>query len=340
MEETLDDSSKTAMLPVSDPSRPDSFKGSAMTRRGAYAAISYMVCAVLLVMFNKAALSTYSFPCANVITLFQMVCSCSFLYAMRRWKMISFISGEPKTASDNSVGMIPIKTLVHTLPLALAYLLYMLATMESVRGVNVPMYTTLRRTTVVFTMIVEYILTRQKYSSPVVGSVALIVIGAFIAGSRDLSFDAYGYAVVFLANITTAVYLATISRLGKSGGLNSFGLMWCNGIICGPILLFWTFIRGDLELTINFPHLYAPGFQAVMLLSCIMAFFLNYFIFLNTTLNSAVTQTMCGNLKDFFTIGIGWVLFGGLPFDFLNVLGQFLGFFGSGLYAYVKLRGN
>ena len=41
--------------------------------------------------------------------------------------------------------------------------------MESVRGVNVPMYTTLRRTTVVFTMIVEYILAGQRYTSPVVG---------------------------------------------------------------------------------------------------------------------------------------------------------------------------
>lgn len=41
--------------------------------------------------------------------------------------------------------------------------------MESVRGINVPMYTTLRRTTVAFTMIVEYLLTGQKHSSYVVG---------------------------------------------------------------------------------------------------------------------------------------------------------------------------
>jgi hypothetical protein len=47
-------------------------------------------------------------------------------------------------------------------------------------------------------------------------SVALIVFGAFVAGARDLSFDARGYAIVFVANITTAVYLATINRIGKS----------------------------------------------------------------------------------------------------------------------------
>ncbi|KAK3043739.1 hypothetical protein RJ639_001935 [Escallonia herrerae] len=336
-------SNSSAVLPVSDPPpriEERLFKGSAMTKRGAYAAVSYMSCAVLLVLFNKAALSSYSFPCANVITLFQMICSCSFLYVLRRWKLISFSAGESLTIADNSTRFVPLKTLIHMLPLALTYLLYMLATMESVRGVNVPMYTTLRRTTVVFTMFVEYILAGQKYTPPIVGSVALIVLGAFIAGARDLSFDSYGYAVVFLSNITTAIYLATIARLGKSSGLNSFGLMWCNGIICGPILLFWTFVRGDLEMTMNFPYLFSPGFLLVLLLSCILAFFLNYSIFLNTTLNSAVTQTICGNLKDLFTITLGWILFGGLPFDFLNVVGQLLGFFGSGLYAYYKLIGK
>ncbi|KAH0988769.1 hypothetical protein GBA52_000252 [Prunus armeniaca] len=236
-----------------------------MTRRGAYAAISYMACAVLLVMFNKAALSSYKFPSANVITLFQMICSCGFLYALRRWKMISFTVAESLTISDDNITtLVPLKTLKKTLPLAGAYLLYMLASMESVRGVNVPMYTTLRRTTVVFTMVMEYILAGQRYTSPIVRSVGLIVLGAFIAGARDLSFDAYGYAVVFLSNITTAVYLATIARIGrKSSGLNSFGLMWCNGVICGPALLFLTFIRGDLKTTINFPYLFSPGFMHI-----------------------------------------------------------------------------
>ncbi|KAK3040931.1 hypothetical protein RJ639_028805, partial [Escallonia herrerae] len=229
-------SNSSPVLPVSDPPpriEERLFKGSAMTKRGAYAAVSYMSCAVvngalysfivgcgankisfklsppfyklheiihfknpgackdfirlhnsvaqhlqpwlyiyfavLLVFFNKAALSSYSFPCANVITLFQMICSCSFLYVLRRWKLISFSAGESLTIADNSTRFVPLKTLIHTLPLALTYLLYMLATMESVRGVNVPMYTTLRRTTVVFTMFVEYILAGQKYTPPIVG---------------------------------------------------------------------------------------------------------------------------------------------------------------------------
>ncbi|KAH1124515.1 hypothetical protein GLYMA_06G067600v4 [Glycine max] len=296
-------SSENLMLPVSDPPndedrewllKADNYK-TFQTRR-IYAAISYMSCAVLLVLFNKAALSSYHFPSASVITLLQMVCSCCFLYVLRRWRIISFIAGESVIMSDNSKGFVPLKTLKHTLPLAGAYLLYMLVTMESVRGVNVPMYTTLRRTTVVFTMLVEYMLVGQRYSPSVIFSVGLIVFGAFVAGARDLSFDAHGYAIVFLSNITTAIYLATIARVGKTSGLNSFGLMWCNGVTCGPFLFIWTLVRGDVKMTINSPYLLSPGFIVVLLFSCILAFFLNYSIFLNTTLNSALAQTICGSI--------------------------------------------
>ncbi|XP_009628552.1 UDP-N-acetylglucosamine transporter UGNT1-like [Nicotiana tabacum] len=312
---------------------------TAMTNKGVYVAISYMACAVLLVMFNKAALSSYKFPCANVITLFQMLSSSLILYALRRRRIISFTVRDSHTVVKHTTNLVPFKTVLHCTPVALSYLLYMLVSMESIRGISVPMYTTLRRTTVFFTMLAEYFLTGKKHSSYVVTCVGIIILGAFVAGARDLSFDYYSYTIVLVSNITTAVYLACIANIGESSGLNSFGLMWCNGIICTPILLLWTAFSGDLEATINFPYLYTAGFQAVIFLSCVLAFLLNYCVFLNTTINSALTQTVCGNLKDFFTVGFGWIVFRELPFDLLNVVGQCVGFLGSGLYAYCKLKG-
>ncbi|EEF35185.1 conserved hypothetical protein [Ricinus communis] len=159
------DKSKT-LLPVTEEKQKND---SVMTKRGAYAAISYMASAVLLVMFNKAALSSYSFQYANVITLFQTVSSCLFLYAMKWWKIISFTNDESHVKTYNPARLVPVKTLFRTLPLALSYLLYMLVTMEAVRAISVPMYTTIRRTTVAFTMIAEYLLTGKRHSLPVVG---------------------------------------------------------------------------------------------------------------------------------------------------------------------------
>jgi len=310
-----------------------------MSHRGAMVALSYMVCAVLLVMFNKAALSSYKFPCANVITVLQMIVSTTLLYVLRKLDIIKFT----EDTLDNKAAFkkfVPLRILRQTSPLSIAYLFYMVVGMASIRGVNVPMYTTLRRTTVLFTMIMEFMLAGQRHTPPIITSVAIIVVGVFIAGSRDFSFDLGGYSVVLLSNLTTAIYLATIARLGKTTGLNSFGLMWCNGIICGPLLFTWIFVSGELDKALQFESLHVLGFQIVTVLSCLMAFCLNYTIFLNTTLNSALTQTMCGNLKDLGTVLIGWIWFGGLPFDWLNVLGQLLGFVGSGMYAYCKLKGK
>ncbi|XP_072963747.1 UDP-N-acetylglucosamine transporter UGNT1-like [Typha angustifolia] len=300
-------SKMSPLIPVSNPSSNGGGGGggrqggagesSAMSREGAYAAIAYMACAVLLVMVNKAALSSYDFPSANVITLYQMIASTSICYALKRWKAISFKTDEAETESDDPIILVPPRKLLQTLPLSLTYLIFMLTSMYSIRGVSVPMYTTLRRTTVVFTMIAEYLLKGQAYTPSIFTSAGLIVLGAFIAGARDLSYEPYSYAIVLGANIATAVYLATLDLLGKSSGLTSFGHMWCNGLVCAPLLLCWTFISGDLESIMSFPDLYSPGFQVVLLLSCIVAFLLNYTIFLNTTLNSAVTQTMCGNMK-------------------------------------------
>ncbi|KAK2369460.1 UDP-N-acetylglucosamine transporter UGNT1 [Trifolium repens] len=336
--------SANSLLPLSNDVKQrheTEHKVPTMTRKGVYAALSYMASSVLLVMFNKAALTSYQFPFTNVITLSQMVCAFVILYVLKSLKIISFTTDESQNSSksNNSIIFVSFNTLVYTFPLALTYLLFMVVTMEAVRGINIPMYTTLRRTTVAFTMIMEYFLSGKKHSSFVLGSVGIIIAGALVAGARDLSFDAYAYTVVFIENMCKAVYLASISRVGKASGLNIFGLLWVNVIICGPIMFFYSLLRGDLQSTLNFPYLLYPGFQVVMVLSCAFTFFINYIVVLNTTVNSALTQAICGNLKDVFTSGIGWAIFGGLPYDLFNVLGQSLGFFGSCLYAYCKIQG-
>lgn len=35
------------------------------------------------------------------------------------------------------------------------------------------------------------------------------------------------------------------------------------GIIMSPILLFWISIKGDIEVALNFPHIFSPGFQVL-----------------------------------------------------------------------------
>lgn len=223
-------------------------------------------------------------------------------------------------------------------PLSLAYMVYMLLSMASVRGVNLPMYTTLRRTTAAFTMVAEYLLAGKTQPREIVYSVLIMVLGAIVAGAGDFHFDLVGYLYVFANNAATAAYLACIARFGKSSGLNSFGMMWCNGMMTAPMLLLGTAVTGELETVMNFPQIHDVSFQAVLVCSCILAFALNYAIFLNTSLNSALTQTICGNLKDLVVIFVGYISFGGVKFELLNFVGIMVGVAGSLSYAYLKLR--
>lgn len=98
------------------------------------------------------------------------------------------------------------------------------AGIASMRGVNLAMYTTLRRTSAAFAMLAEYYLEGQTYSRSIMLSVAFMVLGALVAGLHDAEFDLYSYAMVFMANICTSIYLCVVARYGRSSGLNTLGL--------------------------------------------------------------------------------------------------------------------
>ena len=69
-----------------------------------------------------------------------------------------------------------------------------------------------------------------------------------------------------------------------------------------------------------------------------LAFVLNYAIFWNTSANSALTQTVSGQLKDIGTVLLGYIAFPPDQVSLFNVLGVLLGFGGSLGYAFVKYR--
>ena len=306
-------------------------------------AFSYMACAIALLCFNKTALSLYDFPFANVITLSQLIVSTMLLYVFKRLALIEFVDQDDETTNKVPKGGLNMKTgfptsklFRMTLPLAVAYLAYMLLSMISLRGVNLPMYTTLRRTTGAFTMATEFLVFGKAQERDVIFAVMLMVLGAVIAGMNDIEFDLYGYFMVILNNVATSVYLIMIARISKKSGVNAFGLMWTNGIWCGGPLFALSLLRGEIFSTITYIN-ENSGFVKVLFGSCVLAFALNYSIFLNTSVNSALTQAICGNVKDLVVVWIGYIFFGGV-FEWANFSGMIIGVCGSAYYAAIKLK--
>lgn len=76
----------------------------------------------------------------------------------------------------------------------------------SIQAMPLPMFTALRRFSILITMLLEFKILGVKPSLAVQLSVWSMIGGAILAASDDLSFTFEGYSYVMLANIITAAY--------------------------------------------------------------------------------------------------------------------------------------
>lgn len=233
--------------------------------------------------------------------------------------------------------------------------------MIAMKVVNIPMYTTLRRTTVLFVLLFEYLMNRTVSALTIQLSIGIMICGAFVAGSRDLNFDAFAYLIVVIYNICTAMYLVLINRISaqekekdklantsglagissgveREGKLDKYDLMFYNNLICIPLLIIIIACTGEWSVvtspTTNWNDV---GFIICLLSSSLLAFVLNYTIFWNTAVNSALTQTVSGQAKDIVVVIVGYAMFDDAHVDPINILGVSIGFAGSLLYALSKI---
>jgi solute carrier family 35 protein len=183
-------------------------------------------------------------------------------------------------------------------------------------------------------------------------------VGAVIAGLGDLSFNAIGYFLCALNCVVTALYLVFIAKVKNETNLDTFGLMFYNNVLSIPFVVL-VVLGLEYEDVINYPYWTDPGFlvppppathtrppththhrtrtlgadvcvwcslgvQLCFIMSSVQAFLLNYFIFLCSLINSPLTTSVTGQIKNIFTTGIGLFIFGDVQISFLLSVGLLL----------------
>lgn len=143
------------------------------------------------------------------------------------------------------------------------------------------------------------------------------------------------YFYLFLTNLFTSLYTVYINVVKKKTNLNVFGLLYYNNISVLPLLFVAAWATGDMSDAINFKYMSDIGFQINFQASVFLAFVLNVSTFYCTTLNTARTQTVVGQLKNFGAFLLGLVLFDDYIYDPINFAGLLIGFLGGVLYSYV-----
>ncbi|XP_048064793.1 UDP-N-acetylglucosamine/UDP-glucose/GDP-mannose transporter [Megalobrama amblycephala] len=292
-----------------------------------FSAAFYAFSSFFIIVVNKSILTQYKFPSFMFLGIGQMTATIIILYVAKMNKTIHFQD------FDKSIpGKI--------FPLPLLYVGNHVTGLGGTKKLSLPMFTVLRKFTILLTMIMESRILRKTFPPSLVFSVLAIVLGALVAASSDLSFNAEGYTFVLLNDVFTAASgVYTKKKLGMEG-LGKYGVLFYNAfIIIIPTLLASAY-TGDLQKALSFEGWLSFTFIFYFLLSCVMGFILMYSIILCSYYNTALTTTVVGAIKNVAVMYIGMFVGGDYIFSWPNFIGLNICISAGLIYSYITFSGS
>ncbi|KAM7391413.1 hypothetical protein PAMP_022106 [Pampus punctatissimus] len=288
-------------------------------------AMFYAGSSFVITIVNKTVLTSFRFPSYMCLGIGQMVTTLIVLYAAKKSNTVQFQD------FDRSI-------LFKIFPLPLLYVGNHITGLASTKKLSLPMFTVLRKFTILMTMILEVYILRKTFPKRLVYSVVAIVLGAMVAASSDLAFDAEGYIFILLNDaFTAASSVYTKEKLGTEG-LGKYGVLFYNALIIVIPTLLASAFTGDLHKAVTFKDWVEATFICCFFMSCIMGFVLMYSIVLCSHYNSALTTTVVGAIKNVAVAFIGIFVGGDYLFSWTNFLGLSICMSGGVLYSYLTFN--
>ncbi|RZC73704.1 hypothetical protein C5167_049184 [Papaver somniferum] len=312
-----------------------------------FSAISYGIASMAMVFINKAVLMQYSH---SMTLLFLQQLATTFLIHFAR------VMGYVKAKELN------LATAKKLFPVSLFYNANVAFALASLKGVNIPMYIALKRLTPLAVLVAGFFSGKGKPPTQVSLSVLFTAFGVIIAALGDFSFDLFGYTMALTSVFFQTMYLVLVEKSGAEDGLSSVELMFYNGFLSLPFLLFLIIATGEFpncvyllfdkylivklavsifsgpDFTSSATQAISFSFLMVLILSLVMGIVLNFTMFLCTIVNSALTTTIVGVLKGVGSTTLGFILLGGVQVRALNVTGLVINTAGGVWYSYAKYQ--
>ena len=133
------------------------------------------------VVVNKAVMTTWDFPYPLTMISCQMAISFIFLYSLKKAKLISYADWSFSTAkkvqccSDENTNSNCFNSQAY--PLAWAHVVNVLLGLIALNLVDIPMFSCLRRLTVLLVLILEFFMLKKLATTGVISSIFLMLLG-------------------------------------------------------------------------------------------------------------------------------------------------------------------
>ncbi|KAL8057618.1 hypothetical protein ABFX02_04G195200 [Erythranthe guttata] len=273
---------------------------------------------VSIVICNKALMSNLGFQFATTLTSWHlMVTYCSLHVALR----LNFFENKP----------IDLKTVI----------LFGMLNGVSIGLLNLSLgfnsigfYQMTKLAIIPFTVLLETIFLNKQFSQKIKFSLSILLLGVGIASVTDLQLNFVGTILSLLAIITTCIGQILTNTIQKKLNVSSTQLLYQSAPFQSAIL----FVTGpfvDQFLTNQnvFYYNYSPLVVGFIVLSCLIAVFVNFSTFLVIGKTSPVTYQVLGHLKTCLVLAFGYTLLHD-PFTSRNIVGILIAIVGMGMYSY------
>ncbi|CAA2985111.1 uncharacterized membrane At1g06890 [Olea europaea subsp. europaea] len=273
---------------------------------------------VSIVICNKALMSNLGFPFATTLTSWHlMVTYCSLHVALR----LNFFENKPIDMKTVMLFGILNGISIGFLNLSLGFN-------------SIGFYQMTKLAIIPFTVLLETIFLKKQFSQKIKLSLLVLLLGVGIASVTDLQLNFVGTILSLLAILTTCVGQILTNTIQKKLNVSSTQLLYQSAPFQAAILFVsGPFVDQCLTKQNVFAHKYSTVVLSFILLSCVIAVFVNFSTFLVIGKTSPVTYQVLGHLKTCLVLAFGYTLLHD-PFTARNILGILIAIIGMGLYSY------